>query len=283
MKAHRYYTPDNIARFFDKLNEEREESEILPVHYMLEDSKLVLFGTDNIGEQDEHSQCRIKEMALAFQGALDIYGHVNDAVLMTKGEQSNIRVTGYISGASLEEPVTLIAHDGSISLGDASHPERRTVCFAHIEAEDNITIYKRPLLFCTVISRSDDAVIRGQLLQHVDVTGEFVNINASSCKDTMVTAEQDVMLKGGSFDRCSVTSASGEVYMCGGDIRNCTIEARHDIELTGAVDEFTLANAHSEIGTVRHDGKVVSAKKSGSKKTAPKGGAKRSAVAAARA
>lgn len=257
MPAQKYCSKQTIEAHLEKLQQQNQKQDMLPLFYELDRGKLMLFGTDNIGEKDEHSICRLGDAEIAYEGSIELRGHMAEGHLLTKGEGANIRVTGYICGESKENPARIIARDSAISLGDTNHPERRSILNAHIEAANGITIYKRPLIHVMLISHYEDAVLRGQIFDDVSITAPYVSLSASICKQMTIRSVQDTVMKGGMFTDCDIVSSEGEVFLCAGAIRNCNVTAKYDIEFSGHVDEFTLKHAKSEKGVVRSSGEPV--------------------------
>jgi hypothetical protein len=108
-------------------------------------------------------------------------------------------------------------------------------------------------------SHYEDVLVRGQNMHDVKITAPYVSLSGSVGMEMEIDSQQDVVMKGSHFARCKVNAADGEVFICAGSIRECTVTAKYDIELTGHVDEFTLKHAKSEKGQVRNDGKPVKA------------------------
>ncbi len=257
MATQKFQTRQTIEGFLDKLNQANVKLGMLPFYYEMEKNKLILFGTDNIGERDEHSICRIGDAEIAYEGAIEVRGHIAEGAITTRGDNSNIRITGYVAGESQEQLVQVIARDGLISLGDTNQPERRNVTFAHIEAAAGITVYKRPLIHSALISHYEDAILRGQVMEDTTIAAPYISLSTSIGRRIKAEAEHDAVLKGAKFTHCDIASKDGEVFISGGSILQCKVKAKYDIEFCGYVDDFTLKNAKSEKGQVRCGGEPI--------------------------
>lgn len=255
--SQKFQTRQSIEAFLEKLNESNMERGMLPFYHEVEKNKLVLSGTDNIGERDEHSICRIGDAMIAYEGAVEVRGHMAEGGIVTRGDVSNIRITGYLAGESEANPIRIHAQDGLVSLGDTNQPERRNVTFAHIEAAAGITVYKRPLIHTTLISHYEDAILRGQIMDELRVTAPYISLSTSIGRRITAVSEHDVVMKGAKFTHCDITSREGEVFISAGAIAQCKVRAKYDIEFCGYVDEYTLKNAKSEKGQVRCGGEPV--------------------------
>ncbi len=257
MATQKFQTRQTIETYLEKLSEANVKQGMLPLFYELDKNKLVLYGTDNIGERDEHCICRLAAGEIAYEGPVELRGHIAEGSIITRGEGSNIRITGYICGESDESPARIISRDGMVSLGDTNHPERRNIVHAHIEAAIGITIYTRPLILVTLISHYEDAILRGQMMEDVAITAPYVSLSTSIGKEISIHSHHDAVLKGAKFTRCEITSEEGEVFVSAGSIRECKITAKYDIDFCGCVDEFTLKHARSEKGQVRSSGELI--------------------------
>jgi len=251
------YDAGSIGAHFERINREHQKWGKLPMHYEVEGDTLRLFGTNNIGECDSHNVLRIEEGTLCYKGPIEVHGHLSDLTLKSIGQESDIRVTGYLSGESEDKPVKVISEKACVILGDPDHPERKLIIFAHIEAGEGVNIYKRQLIHTKIINHAEDTVIRGQNLQNVWLESPSVNIAASNCKHTTIKTTGDAMIKASEMIHSHIQAKNGDVYLCAGEIRNCIIEAKYDIELNGHVDAYTLQHARSAQGKVRHDGEIV--------------------------
>lgn len=258
MPSHKFYSRQTIEAHLDKLSQANEAKGLLPLSYEIDKGKLILFGTDNIGKRDEHSICRLNGAEIAFEGAVEVRGHLAEGSIITRGEGANIRVTGYICGESEENPARIIARDSAVSLGDTNHPERRCIMYAHIEAANGITIYKRPLMHVTLISHYEDAVLRGQIMDDVNITAPYVSLSVSYGKQMVIRVSQDAVMKGGKFSACDIASSDGEVLICAGSIMDTKVAAKYDIDFSSGIDEFTMKHARSEKGQVRASGEPLS-------------------------
>lgn len=258
MATQKFQNKQTIEAYLEKLSQANVKQGMLPLFYELEKgNKLILYGTDNIGERDEHCICRLAAGEVAYEGSVELRGHIAEGSIITRGEGGSIRITGYVCGESDENPARIISRDSSISLGDTNHPERRNIVYAHIEAAGGITIYKRPLIHVTLISHYEDIVLRGQMMEDVAITAPYLSLSASIGKDVSIRAQHDAVLKGAKFTRCEIASEEGEVFISAGSIRECKVTAKYDIEFCGNVDEYTLKNAKSEKGQVRSGGDPV--------------------------
>lgn len=260
--AAKAYDASSVIAHFERVNREHQKWGKLPVHYEIDGDTLRLFGTNNIGECDRHNVLRIEEGALCYKGPIEVQAHLSDLTLKSIGAESDIRVTGYLSGQSAEHPVKVVSEKACVILGDPDHPERKLVLFAHIEAGEGVNIYKRQLIHTTIINHAEDAVIRGQNLQNVHLESPSANIAASNCKHSTIKTTGDVMIKASEVIHSHIQAKNGDVYLCAGEIRNCIIEAKYDIELNGHVDAYTLQHARSSQGKVRHDGEIVNQRRS---------------------
>lgn len=254
MATRKFHTHQTIASYLDRVSGDNVKKGRLPLFYELDKGKLLLFGTDNIGKRDEHSICRLGGAEVAFEGAVELRGHLTGGGVFTRGEGANIRVTGYICGESAENPARIVARDSAVSLGDTHHPERRNILYAHIEAAGGITVYKRPLIHVTLVSHHEDVVLRGQMMDDVSITAPYVSLSTSIGRNMVIRVTQDAVLKGGEFFKCDISSGEGEVFVCAGAIRKSKVTAKYDVDFSGGADDFTLGAAKSENGRVRSGG-----------------------------
>ncbi len=255
MSQVKFQTSRSIESYLDKLSENNIDQGMLPVFYELDaNGKLMLYGTDNISEIDEHNICRLAGNVVHYEGPVELRGHIADGGIVTRGNGSNIRVTGYICGDSDENPAQIVARDSAISLGDTHHPERRNIVYAHLEAAHGITVYKRPLIHVSVLSHDEDAVLRGQMMEDVDINAPYLSLSTSIGNEMHIKVKHDAVMKGSKFMKCDIESTDGEIFISAGSIRECKIHAKYDVEIIGCADEYTLKNAVSEKGEVRHDG-----------------------------
>lgn len=258
MATQKFHTRQSIEAYLEKLGQANVEKGMLPLFYEVDkNDKLILYGTDNIAARDEHCICRMAGGEVAYEGPVEVRGHIAEGNVLTRGEGGSIRVTGFICGESDENPARIVARDSAISLGDTNHPERRNIIYAHIEAAGGITVYKRPLIHVTLISHYEDVVLRGQMMEDVTITAPYVSLSVSVGKEMTVRTQHDAVLKGARFARCDIASEEGEVFISAGSIRECKITAKYDIEFCGYVDEYTLKHAKSEKGQVRSGGDPV--------------------------
>jgi|GEM_PF-5943100 len=254
MSTQKFQTRQTIESYLEKLTQANVKQGMLPLFYEVDKGKLFLFGTDNTGERDEHGICRLAAGEIAYDGAVELRGHIAEGSILTKGDAGNIRITGYVCGESTQNPARIIARDSMVSLGDTNHPERRNIINAYIEAANGITIYKRPLMHVTLISHYEDVVLRGQMMEDVSISAPYVSLSTSIGQNVTVDVEHDAVLKGAKFTRCEISSHEGEVFVSAGSIRECKVSAKYNIEFSGCVDEYTLKHARSEKGQVRHGG-----------------------------
>lgn len=257
MATQKFQTPQTIETYLGKLSAASEKEGMLPLFYEVDKGKLFLYGTDNIGQRDEHSICRLGGTEIIYEGAVEMRAHIAEGGIVTRGEGNNIRITGYICGESEENPARIIARDSAITLGDTNHPERRNILYAHIEAANGITIYKRPLIHVTLLSHYEDIVLRGQVMEDVSITAPYASISTSIGTHLKVEVQHDATLKASKVSRCEITSHEGEVMISAGSIRECKVTAKYDIEFCGCVDEYTLKNARSDKGQVRSGGEPI--------------------------
>ncbi len=259
-----------------------EKQNDMPLHFEFDGDMLILLGSNNLGQPDDHNLVRVDD-TIAYSGPVDVQGHLCQTSILTKGEESDIRIKGYITGASEKDRVTVVAEDASIILGDPGHPERKLIMYAHIEAGAGINIYKRQLVHTQILNHQDDAIIRGQNILHSVIKSPALNINTSMMLHTKIETQGDAMLKCSEVANCHINAEDGDVYLCSGRTHNTIIHAKYDIEINGCVDEFTLRNARSEKGVIRHDGVEVGRKAAPQRAAAKKMPRKVTAAAVGRA
>ncbi len=247
---------DRVGGYFDKLAAAEKEPS-LPIYYELDGEHLILYGTNNIGERDEHNIWRGPGLDLCYLGPLEVRGHIGPVRLMTVGEESDLRIDGSITGDSLEKRAILISKDGTVTLADHNPVERKLVIYAKIEAASGINIYKRQLIHCELLNHADDVIIRSQTVMDTSIKSPSLNMNVSTCRNTELLTDGDAMLKGCEFSNCTIKAKRGDVYLCAGHIRNCVIEAEYDIEISGQVDAWTLERLTSRKGQIRTEGRVL--------------------------
>lgn len=270
-QALRFLTREQLTTWLEARSARMEKEGELPFHFEFDGEMLILIGTNNIGQPDPHNLIRVGQ-TICYQGAVDAQGHLTETSIRTEGEDSDIRIKGYIAGSSDAKRVEVISEDASIILGDPGHPERKLIAYAHIEAGNGINIYKRQLMHTNILNHQDDAIIRGQNIMHCIIKSPSLNINASIVQNSQILSEGDAMFKCSEIADSRIEAADGDIYLCAGRVRNTVVEAMYDIELNGSVDAFTLEHAHSKKGVVRHDGIEVgkSAPKRAAAKKQPK-------------